>query len=155
MDCTLIKNFNKKISPNDILYFLGDFSMSDNFNYSAKILSNLNGKKIFVKGNHDNPKLLNALKQAGLIEAWYDAYGLKYENEYIWLSHYAHRTWNKSHRGSWHLYGHTHGTISSFGKSFDVGVDANNYEPLSFNAVKIKISQLEIANMVLEREVGR
>jgi hypothetical protein len=53
------------------------------------------------------------------------------------------RTWNKSHRGSWHLYGHSHGTLPDdpHSMSFDVGVDCHNYRPLSFEQVKAVMSK--------------
>ena len=55
----------------------------------------------------------------------------------IILCHYAMRVWNKSHRGSWHLYGHSHSTLPDepASMSFDVGVDAHAYHPLRFNEV--------------------
>jgi len=42
------------------------------------------------------------------------------------------RTWPLSHYNSWHLYGHSHGKLEPIGKSWDIGVDANNYYPVSF-----------------------
>ena len=42
------------------------------------------------------------------------------------MSHYAHRTWDKSHHGSLHLYGHSHGTLPGVGRSMDVGVDSTD-----------------------------
>ncbi len=46
--------------------------------------------------------------------------------QHIVLCHYAMRTWNHMHHGSWHLYGHSHGSLSEAqgGLSMDVGVDA-------------------------------
>ena len=51
------------------------------------------------------------------------------------------RVWNKSHHGSWHLYGHSHYSLDkregTIGKSFDIGVDnpVCNYSPLSLQEV--------------------
>jgi hypothetical protein len=44
----------------------------------------------------------------------------------IWLSHYAHRVWMRSHHGAWHLYGHGHHSLPDdpHARSIDVGVDA-------------------------------
>jgi hypothetical protein len=49
----------------------------------------------------------------------------------ITLCHWCMRVWPKSHYNSWHLYGHSHGKLPSEGKSHDVGVDNNNFYPLS------------------------
>jgi calcineurin-like phosphoesterase family protein len=50
------------------------------------------------------------------------------------------RVWNKSHHNSWHLYGHSHGSLPPHGKSVDVGVDCkeitSEYRPLSFKEIK-------------------
>jgi len=48
------------------------------------------------------------------------------------------RTWNASHHGVWHLYGHSHGTLSDDEKalSIDVGVDCHNFYPISYEEVK-------------------
>ena len=39
------------------------------------------------------------------------------------LSHYGHRVWHGSHKGWIHLYGHSHDTLPSYGKSMDCGID--------------------------------
>jgi calcineurin-like phosphoesterase family protein len=54
---------------------------------------------------------------------------------HIFLSHYAHRVWNGSHKGVIHLYGHSHGSIPDYGKSMDVGVDTNNLKPYSLDEI--------------------
>lgn len=41
----------------------------------------------------------------------------------LWLSHYAHRVWPAGHHGSYHFYGHSHGSLPGIGRSRDVGVD--------------------------------
>ena len=47
------------------------------------------------------------------------------ENQKVFISHYALRTWPNAFKGSYHLYGHSHNNLSSpFYKSFDVGVDS-------------------------------
>ncbi len=60
------------------------------------------------------------------------------------LSHFAHRVWNKSHHGSIHLYGHSHGTLKDNtkegvydkGKSMDVGVDTHaEFRPYSIEEI--------------------
>jgi len=46
------------------------------------------------------------------------------------------RVWEKSHFNSWQLYGHSHGNLDDIGKQYDVGVDANNFLPVSFANLK-------------------
>lgn len=42
------------------------------------------------------------------------------------LSHYAHRVWHGSHKGWYHLYGHSHDSLEGeqWGRSMDVGIDS-------------------------------
>ncbi|KKM71029.1 hypothetical protein LCGC14_1434810, partial [marine sediment metagenome] len=42
------------------------------------------------------------------------------------------RVWNKSLYKSLQLYGHSHATLKSIGKQHDIGVDNNNFFPVSF-----------------------
>lgn len=52
MNRTLIKNWNEVVSNQDTVIHLGDLSLG-NKEETRKIISQLNGKKILIKGNHD------------------------------------------------------------------------------------------------------
>ena len=67
---------------------------------------------------------------------------IKLDGQLIVLCHYSMRKWNKSHYGSWHLYGHSHGNLPPLGLSFDVGVDTNDYYPYSLDDVSNKMKTL-------------
>jgi calcineurin-like phosphoesterase family protein len=43
--------------------------------------------------------------------------------------------WPRSHYNSWQLFGHSHGKRWTQGKQHDVGVDNNNYYPVSFDRI--------------------
>ena len=53
MDKALIKNWNETISNSDTVIHLGDVGFGSK-EYIKDIISQLNGKKILIKGNHDN-----------------------------------------------------------------------------------------------------
>jgi calcineurin-like phosphoesterase family protein len=97
-------------------------------------LKNLNGKHYLIRGNHDS----NQVDTAGFI--WVKATAMvKIEDNYVWLSHYAHRVWNRAHYGVPHFFGHTHGSLRNPEKrSLDVGVDCWNYAPVSWEKLKGK-----------------
>lgn len=61
----------------------------------------------------------------------------------ITLCHYCMRVWSKSHFGAYCLHGRSHGTLPDDPNSLsmDVGVDANNFFPVSFNQIKEKMSK--------------
>lgn len=135
MNKTLIDNWNKRVSRDDLVYVLGDFC----FGNSDYYLKQLNGSKILIFGNHDDT---NIRKNKGLFRAVYDILKIKERGKTIMLCHYAMRVWAKSHFNSYHLYGHSHGTLPPVGKSLDVGVDCHSYSPISIDQV---INLLECA----------
>lgn len=144
MNEQLIANWNNVVSPDDVVYHLGDFAFGNEKSVNA-IMQRLNFKHMhFIKGNHDKP----------FMEWWtkarfnYDCVAQKVDiSHYILetninkqkfvLCHYAMRVWDQSHRGALHLYGHSHGTLPDDpnSKSFDVGVDCHNYHPISLERV--------------------
>jgi len=137
MNETIISNWNRVVHKDDLVYHLGDFCFSkkspDTFdNYFRR----LNGVIVFVKGNHDKYTWRNHRQK---FYACSDSYReIEINGQEITLCHYAMRVWNKSHHGSWHLYGHSHGSLPDdpHSRSFDVGVDCHNYTPINFEQVK-------------------
>lgn len=125
MDETIIENWNQVVNPNDTVYHVGDFTFDDPFKY----LKRLKGNIIFLKGNHDafrHPVFRNAK----------DRLVLNIEKITVVLDHFCMRVWPKSHYNSFHLFGHSHGTLEPIGKSWDVGVDNNDFRPISWEQIK-------------------
>jgi len=127
MDEALISNWNECVKPKDTIYHLGDFAFRGD---PSPIFRRLNGEKFLLLGNHDVRKVVNKL--FGWVKS---TYKLRYNNQRIWLSHYAHLRWPNSHHGSFHLYGHSHGQLEGMGRSMDVGVDVWNYRPVHIDVV--------------------
>ena len=116
-------------TDDDIIVHLGDFAFGD----VSRYLHRLNGTIWFISGNHDKQmhaylrrkpnqtkvKHLGNLNEIDL----YDDNGLM--NRAV-VCHFAMRVWNKSHYGSWQLYGHSHASLEEPESmlSMDTGVDA-------------------------------
>lgn len=62
----------------------------------------------------------------------------------IVMSHFSMKVWNKSHKGSIHLYGHSHGSLPGIGKSMDIGVDTNNLFPYHLDEILNIMSKKDI-----------
>jgi calcineurin-like phosphoesterase family protein len=135
MNTALINNYNSKVTKYDKCYFLGD-SVWGHQNY-RDVFEQLNGEKFIILGNHDNEQCYKKLLCDHIISGVYKQKGIEVEGKYIWLSHYPHRSWNKSFHGAWHFYGHTHNTIPDYGLSCDVGCDKWGYFPVSFEELKV------------------
>lgn len=135
MNETIIDNWNSVVGKDEFVYHLGDFCFGRTNGDFNRIFYRLNGKIIFIHGNHD--KLTYQFRdkfyeyhQPGMHQTMID--GIK-----VTLCHYSMRTWNCSHRGAYHLYGHSHGTLPDDPNSlsFDVGVDCHNFTPISWKKV--------------------
>lgn len=143
MDEYLIEKWNAKVQPGDLVYHLGDFA----WRHTPKHVERLNGDIVLILGNHDSDAKNNKSCFRAVLR--YEEFRIPNTKNIIVMSHYCHRVWNKSHFNSIHLYGHSHGTLPPIGKSWDVGVDNNNYEPLSLDEVlKIMESRPDNPNLI-------
>lgn len=120
MDAILLKGINDSVKIDDTLYFLGDFTFKGSKklkDYRDRIVCQ---NIIFIKGNHDKRR-----ESEGVFGHCYDYLEEDIEGTKFCMMHYAMRIWNKSHHGSIHLYGHSHGALERemWGRSMDVGVD--------------------------------
>lgn len=131
MDEGLIKNWNRVVRPEDTVYHLGDFCMGGR--KPMEYLSQLNGKIFLILGNHDKPaRFIGCYSKHNDVELLPELVRISLNGQYMTLTHYAMRVWDKSHYGAWNLHGHSHGTLPSLGVQQDVGVDCFNYAPVSF-----------------------
>lgn len=143
MDYALIENINNLVTINDRLFILGDFTLSRNKNIIKKYRQQISCNNIYyVLGNHDDviEQNISYFKDdfISISHAIYKTFHIKENKIKIWMAHYAHKTWRSSHYGSWHLYGHSHGSLPDDPNllSFDVGVDTNNFKPYNLKDVE-------------------
>jgi calcineurin-like phosphoesterase family protein len=130
MNETILKNYNSAISDNDIVFFLGDLAFGEENALST--LRQMKGTIHFIIGNHDR-KYINIIKRR--CESVNDLLDIEIDDQPITLCHYAMRVWHKSHFDSFMFYGHSHARLPPLGKQWDVGVDNNDFEPLSFDDI--------------------
>jgi calcineurin-like phosphoesterase family protein len=140
MHNAIINNWNSIVTPKDHIYLLGDVTFGKP-GPTNEILSQLNGTKFLVKGNHDHHIERDYKDQFAWIKDYAEIYvqdaEQKHGKQMIILFHYSMRVWNRMHHGSWQLYGHSHGSLpEDSNRSMDVGMDAHNYTPISYNQIK-------------------
>ncbi len=168
MNEAIVNNINSLVKEDDILYCLGDWSfggIENIWNFRKQI----NCKNIhLILGNHDHhieknkiiPNTINSLKDLFVSVQHYKE--IIIDKQKIVLCHYAMRVWNQSHKGSWMLYGHSHGTLDEMTpefsnptwigdqyyiknyKTMDVGMDTNNLKPYSFEEIKLIMDKREV-----------
>ena len=155
MNEQMIKNWNAVVKPDNTVFCLGDFAWGG-FNKWKQIREQLNGHIILIKGNHDQkngPK--NPEQEKELFDYVTYQMQLRIEGRPVYLNHYPFLCYGGVYREPqdqvWALHGHIHlGPNSLKGKDvprmqylyptqYDVGVDMNNYTPISWKEVKEKI----------------
>lgn len=146
MNEVLIYNWNAVVKPGDVVYHLGDFGFGRakgiNCTEDVKnLLKRLNGCINLILGNHDEQNFNSKTK--GLFQSTALMRDVTINNQRIVLCHYAMRTWPGSNRGSWQLYGHSHGKLLDDPNllSIDVGVDCHNFRPINFDEIKVIMSK--------------
>lgn len=148
MDKALINNWNSVVGKNDIVFDLGDFAFASNSKWKY-ILNQLNGRHYLILGNHDVSRYPGD-KTMELFERVEHQMIVKIDDRYVYLNHYPYLCYGGSYRGHdqgiWQLFGHVHSRPNDTGKDhdrlsmlfpyqYDVGVDNNNYYPVSWNQI--------------------
>lgn len=148
MNETMIKNWNDKVKEDDIIFHLGDFALGG-ANVWNQVLSKLNGHKILILGNHEMKNFRENYKT--YFDEILPQAQLQIEGRSLYLNHYPFLcyggTYRKEEDRVWQLFGHVHSRKNDTGKDawrltylfpsqYDVGVDNNDFTPLSWNEVK-------------------
>lgn len=112
MNNYMLQAWNTKITNGDTVYILGDLHIRGKSEELIALVSKLKGKKVLIKGNHDD---LTDYRYRQLFEEICDYKELT-ENvdglaHRLVLCHYPILFWNGQHRGTILLYGHTHNSI--------------------------------------------
>lgn len=104
-----LRRWNEKITNGDTVYILGDVAMRGKNDALIALVAQLKGKKVLVKGNHDD------LGDYRYKQLFYEVVDYKelsdsFEGKTykVVLSHYPILMWNGQHSGTTLLYGHTH-----------------------------------------------
>ena len=144
MNEKLIGNWNSVVGPDDIVFHLGDFCLGGSAEWT-KVLDRLNGKIYLIIGNHD----LKNMKQGfiGRFEHVAMEMCIEIGKQKICLNHYPFLCFEGGYKDVWQLFGHVHTRKNNTGidagrlqylypTQYDVGVDNNDFMPVSFEQVK-------------------
>jgi len=170
MNQTMIDNINSTVPPDAVLYHLGDFGFAPAEKLQS-IIDQIHCKIIFLDGNHDkemkhssvrsklsdlSPKIHRGSPVDGITQVTVPGLELKVKDpdaergeQQIYLCHYPSITWNKAHHGSWMAHGHCHGSLKyPFpARIMDVGVDPNNYYPVSYDEMKHHMKKIKAESL--------
>lgn len=148
MNEELIRRWNATVPEDGIVFHLGDFSSGGSKEWHD-VMYRLNGQIYLILGNHD----MKAFRQGytGRFAMVTQQMSIRVGGQTIILNHNPFLTYGGAYRDVWQLFGHVHSGPRShtgldlarlqylFPRQYDVGVDNNDYRPVSFAEVKEKI----------------
>ncbi len=125
MDALLIERWNAVVAPGDVVWHLGD--VARRAEDVPDLLARLHGTKHLLRGNNDPEAMIMA-------DGWSstgDYAEIEADGHRLILCHYPFRSWNGQHRRALNLHGHSHGRLKPMLRQFDVGVDAQDFMPVT------------------------
>lgn len=157
MNNEMVKRWNEKVPKDGIVFHLGDFAWGG-YNVWKEFREQLNGDIYLIKGNHDIKNMTTNAKE--LFKDTSMQMRIEIEGRRIWLNHFPLLCYSGTYRDfnglEYNLFGHTHlsNHISKnqgkdcnrcfdnlFPTQYDVGVDFNEFTPISWYEVDNKIKQ--------------
>ena len=148
MNDELIRRWNETVPEDGIVFHLGDFCQGNSSDWN-NIMCLLHGKIYLILGNHDVKNMRPGYAQR--FEQVAEQMTISVGGQSIILNHNPFLCYGGSYRDVWQLFGHVHSGPNSisgldhprlkmlFPLQYDVGVDNNDYCPVSFAKVKANI----------------
>ena len=145
MNEELIARWNSVVHRDGIVFHLGDFCFGkpDKWNH---ILDRLKGRIYLVLGNHDAGHISEEVAER--FEAVAFQMRLNVNGQKIYLNHFPFLSYSGDNHGTWQLFGHIHSNLHNYNiidkhrlaelqpRQYDVGVDNNNFTPVSYRQVE-------------------
>jgi len=145
MNKKVIDNWNSIVSNDDVIYHLGDFCLGSNEDI-INIYSKLNGKKYFIRGNHDR-KSASFYEKLGFIVLKNAPIVL---DEYKLMLSHTPLPNKKILDGYINLHGHIHNKklnddypskVYSEKLHINLSVDVTNFKPVSLDEINKRRSR--------------
>lgn len=152
MNNILVSNWNNTISQKDLVYFLGDLALGRDRDppkrakpdLTQMFADKLNGKKVFINGNHD-PESFG--EKSKIIEYK----GIKFM--------LVHDPKDAQKFDGWVIHGHTHNNdlvntpfINFEKKTINVSVELIGYKPINFDTIVNLITESNKDNILYYKE---
>lgn len=131
MNQALIDNWNKVVKKEDIVYVLGDFTLTRKMTVIKNLVQSLNGNKVLIMGNHDTRKPKDYI-EAGFIQATRKPILLEPR---LILMHEPPNSEDIWYRAKY-VFGHVHNKkcdADNYGNCACVSVERINYTPVDLD----------------------
>lgn len=124
MDEAMIENWNQSVKPQDLVYHLGDFSMTATRGKEVRKL--LNGTIRLVVGNHDP---IMKFAQAGIFQRMTESVNLERITDRLAGVYATHRPVELGKTVQFNLHGHIHHRDTN-GQRLNLSVEKTDYKPV-------------------------
>ena len=156
MDDALIKNWNRKVNKNDVVYLIGDVVWDKK--KVGYYMEQLSGRKILIAGNHD-ASWIRREECRRYFESIVPYLEVHLNRHPITMCHYPMLEWRSSREDvkrklGYLIHGHIHNRVADEYRqlflqfnALNAGVDINGYAPVTFdelmeNNLRFKLSAL-------------
>lgn len=134
MNKQLVEKWNDKVTDEDTVYILGDFCFKMSKQDAIKVLKQLKGKKILIKGNHD--RYVGQRDFDSCFEGIYDYLQISQFKQQIILCHYPIIDYAGMYYGAKMIYGHIHDKYIPHKDMYCVSAECINYEPVTLEEIE-------------------
>jgi len=131
MNRVLLKNFNNVVGKKDIVYFLGNLAAGEHSRSTDYWRKKLNGRIIFIKGNHDRSR---NIKFRYIVR-------LGFQGGFRFMIMHDPERRNRFFRG-YTIHGHVHNNyvidyplINRDKRTINVSCEMTNYKPISIKQI--------------------
>jgi calcineurin-like phosphoesterase family protein len=149
----LMDLWNDRVKEKDIIYVLGDLTFKRTIPLDS-YMKKLNGVKHLILGNHDTLPTQIYKRYFETVTQYHELRVDKYD---MVLFHYPIFSWKGSSHGSWMLHGHSHNHPLPYEYTsrnvWNVGVDCNNYAPVSIEEVGLHIEAKKEARKSMGKDL--
>lgn len=149
MDQAIIDNWNSVVDNKDFVYIIGDLTMSYKKDKMREIFNQLKGTKALIKGNHDHK---GSIPTECFVDIWKRVRVTGDNYDYILIHDPAEASANHMNVQKY-LCGHLHRYEAYLPGTnwIDVGVDANNFTPISLEkTIKLFTNETEKESGIIE-----
>lgn len=142
VDNYIIKRWNQMVTNDDTVYVLGDVALTRK---GLKKMARLNGKKILIKGNYDEPETAKYSVSDVLLLEYFDDVMVDEvleitmidgSKEKVYLNHYP----SSCCQDMFNITGHIHGLWKVQRNMLNVGLDAWHFTPITEEKVAFQIN---------------
>lgn len=126
MNETMIARFNERVKPFDTVYHIGDFKLSSSRQNVYELLRRLNGRWVFVRGNHDKNNGVHTIIEKIDIATF---------GKYILLTHKPEDAYKVLENYDLAIVGHVHQNWKFRRFVINVGVDVCDFYPMHMKQI--------------------